>query len=212
MRHPYAAFVSLLLLAALALPDAALAQSRATGRPPPAAPPPAVPPPRCITAYGQTVCGYDCSAVNGEVRCASTPYGACIATDQHVTCWDPAPQLAWATNGRLQQARCVRNTNGVACGYACVTAYDDARCSATPFGACDADQGALVCADPPVPVVLAHQGAPPAMACMRLNGQIACGYHCVSANGEVRCASTPNGICQVTNSHVVCWDPSYPTY
>ena len=28
---------------------------------------------RCVTGYGQTVCGYDCTVAFGQVRCARTP-------------------------------------------------------------------------------------------------------------------------------------------
>jgi len=38
-------------------------------------------------------------------------------------------------------------------------------------------------------------------------GTTQCGYHCVAAFGQVRCASSPMGACLAAYGNVVCWDP-----
>jgi hypothetical protein len=57
-----------------------------TGRP--------LPRPRCVVYDGQIACGYNCETRNGEVACAQTPAGKCIAEHGEVRCFDPpAPVL-----------------------------------------------------------------------------------------------------------------------
>jgi hypothetical protein len=43
--------------------------------------------------------------------------------------------------------------------------------------------------------------------CKTASGLTACGYHCVAASGQVKCAQTPGGICTAQNGVVTCWDP-----
>jgi len=62
-------------------------QQRATPRA--AAPATSWPEPTCRSAYGETACGYHCTAAYGQVRCAQTPHGQCKAAYGEVTCWDP---------------------------------------------------------------------------------------------------------------------------
>lgn len=38
-------------------------------------------------------------------------------------------------------------------------------------------------------------------------GERACGYGCISAYGEVRCARTPEGVCTAAADLLACWDP-----
>jgi hypothetical protein len=44
-------------------------------------------------------------------------------------------------------------------------------------------------------------------SCHTSGGAVACGYHCRAELGEVRCAQTPEGICQRLEGQLVCWDP-----
>lgn len=46
-----------------------------------------------------------------------------------------------------------------------------------------------------------------AVDCLTSSNQTACGYHCLGANGEVRCAQTPQGVCAFSSGVLACWDP-----
>ncbi len=43
-------------------------------------------PARCLAAFGDVACGYDCTSGFGEVRCSPRPGGRCEAANGHVTC------------------------------------------------------------------------------------------------------------------------------
>jgi hypothetical protein len=43
--------------------------------------------------------------------------------------------------------------------------------------------------------------------CLTSSGKTACGFHCVSSDGQVRCSQTPEGVCSVASGVVACWDP-----
>jgi hypothetical protein len=102
-------------------------------------------PARCLSAYGTTACGFHCVSAYGEVRCARTATGACLAAYGQVTCWDP-PRSA----RRLRAAgRCLAAYGTIACGYGCAAAYGEVRCAQTPQGTCSASYGQLTCWDPP---------------------------------------------------------------
>jgi hypothetical protein len=46
--------------------------------------------------------------------------------------------------------------------------------------------------------------APPEPACRTAYGQTACGYDCVAAYGQVKCAATPNETCHAAYGQVAC--------
>lgn len=46
---------------------------------------------QCLSAYGETKCGYHCLAAYGEVKCAEWPGGACQAAYGEIACGPPAP-------------------------------------------------------------------------------------------------------------------------
>jgi hypothetical protein len=56
-------------------------------------------------------------------------------------------------------------------------------------------------------VVLVTAGDASAADCLTSEGKTACGFHCVSGEGQVRCAQTPEGVCSVASGVVACWDP-----
>jgi hypothetical protein len=97
---------------------------------------------RCVSAYGVTACGYQCTADYGEVRCARTPAGACLAEYGQVQCWDP-PRY-WRG---MPAAQCTAAYGTIACGYDCVAAYGEVRCAHTPDGVCEAAYGAIQCSE-----------------------------------------------------------------
>jgi hypothetical protein len=43
--------------------------------------------------------------------------------------------------------------------------------------------------------------------CLTSNNQTSCGFSCLAAYGVVRCAQTPDGICEAGGASVTCWDP-----
>jgi len=46
-----------------------------------------------------------------------------------------------------------------------------------------------------------------AVECLTSSGRTACGFHCISAESQVRCAQTPDGVCSTSSGVVACWDP-----
>jgi hypothetical protein len=51
---------------------------------------------------------------------------------------------------------------------------------------------------------------PPSAECKSAYGVTTCGYGCVAAYGEVKCAKTPAGRCQAAYGEITCWDPDGP--
>ncbi|MCA2979976.1 MAG: hypothetical protein INH41_08865 [Myxococcaceae bacterium] len=162
---------------------------------------------QCKTAYGAVVCGFDCVAAYGKVRCATTPAGACEAAYGQVTCFDPP--TGFDASGALVKASCTSAFGVTACGYGCVAAYGQVRCAQTPLGVCRALQGRIECFDPQALGRLGWRA--PAVAvpgeCKNAYGSVVCGYHCVAAYGQVRCARTPLGACHAAYGEVKCFDP-----
>src|SRR5262245_39275451 len=57
-------------------------------------------------------------------------------------------------------------------------------------------------------LTLAHPGPPPGQAeCKSAFGKTACGFSCVAAYGDVKCAQTPEGRCQAAYGEITCFDP-----
>jgi hypothetical protein len=55
-----------------------------------------IPKAECLSAYGETKCGYNCKAAYGEIRCADWPGGVCQAAYGEIVCGPPAP-LNWTS-------------------------------------------------------------------------------------------------------------------
>lgn len=152
----------------------------------------------CESAYGKTVCGYACVAAYGDVQCAAVPWGACEAAYGKVVCGPdggPRPRR-WR---EMPRATCTAAYGDIACGYGCVAAYGVVRCAATPTGHCEAAYGKVTCIDGG-----GRRG--PQATCKSAYGQTACGYDCVAAYGEVRCASSPSGRCVAEYGRITCSD------
>lgn len=161
----------------------------------------------CVTDEHRTVCGYHCIKSDGQLRCAQSPEGVCSATSSVVVCWDPPALLRKIFDKRVPSPSCVTNDGRTACGYHCVSNYGSAQCAQTPFGACRANEGKLVCWDPPARVMLRDKKQTPEASCIAAYGKVACGYHCEANQGVLRCATTPEGLCRRERDTVVCWDP-----
>jgi hypothetical protein len=56
-------------------------------------------------------------------------------------------------------------------------------------------------------LVLGTAGDASATDCLTSSGKTACGFHCVSGEGQVRCSQTVEGVCTVSSDIVACWDP-----
>jgi hypothetical protein len=166
-----------------------------------------IPPPQCVTSFGKTACGYGCRASDGQVRCAQTPQGVCSVGSGIVACWDPPPLVKGVLGVRAPRPSCVTSFGQTACGYECVANYDQVQCAQTPFGACGANEGKVVCWDPPAAVLATRRSMTPDAACVTAFGQVGCGYHCTANFGVVRCAETPDGTCRAERDTVYCWDP-----
>jgi hypothetical protein len=161
----------------------------------------------CLTSEGKTACGFHCMASFGEVRCAQRPDGICFIGAGTVTCWDPPPIVRTALPLRPARPQCVASAGQVACGFECIVNYDRVACAQTPLGACKANEGRLVCWDPPGQVIAAQGARTPLVTCISNYGKVACGYGCIATFGVVRCAKTPGGFCRAERDQVFCWDP-----
>ncbi len=167
--------------------------------------------PTCRTALQRRVCGYHCvTDASAEVACANTEAGSCSAESGHAYCWDPSPILAAIWPGALPPSRCVALSDRVACGWHCLSDRPNVACAQTPAGICFDDQGSITCWDPPLALVHELHGDVPTPECRENGRRVACGYHCVSALGEVRCAQTPQGVCHSDLAGLHCWDPTLP--
>jgi hypothetical protein len=47
----------------------------------------------------------------------------------------------------------------------------------------------------------------PDPTCLYSGSKMACGYGCKASDDQVRCAQTPQGVCNVGSGIVACWDP-----
>lgn len=50
-----------------------------------------IPKAQCVSAYGETKCGYSCVAAYGDIRCADWAGGSCKAAYGEIVCGPPAP-------------------------------------------------------------------------------------------------------------------------
>jgi hypothetical protein len=162
---------------------------------------------QCVHAFGKTACGYACKVSDSQVRCAQTPQGVCSVGSGIVACWDPPPLLRTVFGGQLPRPTCITSSGQTACGYQCVSNYDRVLCAQTPLGACKANEGRLVCWDPPAQVIASRRERTPQASCASAYGKVACGYNCVANHGVVRCSETPDGTCREDFERVFCWDP-----
>lgn len=165
----------------------------------------------CISKWGRTVCGFDCKAKFGRVKCAKTPQGRCTVQHGVVKCWDPQG----ASNQRRpskDKARCLSAYGKTDCGYGCAKAYRTLRCAQTPGARCYKDKGRLRCTDDDAPGWRPPHIDPtplPKANCLSKFGVTKCGYRCIAKHGQVACAQTPAGVCTAGYGRVKCWDPAH---
>lgn len=94
------------------------------------------------------VCGYNCVSAYSQIRCAQTPFGACMGAYNQVVCNDPSPAVLRVTNYSPLRMQCRAANNRIACGYDCRDGYGEVACAATPWGRCVAERGHVTCFDP----------------------------------------------------------------
>src|SRR5690606_21544197 len=105
----------------------------------------AVPESECVSAFGQTACGYHCVVANGGVSCADWPGGSCATAYGQTVCGPPPPpgwQSSWSPS---VQASCIQAYGRIACGFDCVSAYGQVACAQTARGRCAAQGGQIQC-------------------------------------------------------------------
>jgi hypothetical protein len=94
----------------------------------------------------------------------------------------------------------------VACGFSCVAANGELRCARTPGGVCQSHAGRIVCFEPQSAGLPPGTSVPQA-SCTVAGGVMSCGYHCTTAMGVAKCASTPAGACATAGGQIACADP-----
>lgn len=114
----------------------------------------------CKTVYGKTVCGFNCVASYGDIKCSKTPSGSCLASYGSITCGDPS----FKTKEKMS---CEAAYGKIACGYNCVSSYGEIKCSQTPNGNCLAAFGEIKCAEAKNPMA-------PKVQCETSFGEIIC--------------------------------------
>lgn len=102
------------------------------------------------------------------------------------------------------QQECKSAYGTTACGYGCVAAYGEVKCAQQPGGACNAAYGQVSCWEPPQEQRQYGYVATQPSECKSAYGATACGYGCVAAYGEVKCASQPGGVCEAAYGQVTC--------
>jgi hypothetical protein len=106
--------------------------------------------------------------------------------------------------------QCVTEYGKTVCGYSCVARYHQVKCSETPQGICypDSKSESVICWDPPVASRVPAAVGSLQASCITEYGQTVCGYSCKAKAQQVKCAQTPDGICETIGGEVVCWDPA----
>lgn len=155
------------------------------------------PEPSCLTAFGETACGYDCLAAFGQVRCAQVPHGACHAAFGTVACGPGSPDRFSPSD--WPKATCVAAYGKIACGYGCARGFGEVACASTPWGACIAAYGGVTCTpdDPRVIRASLYGSSIPTSTCVAGFRKRACGWSCFTSRGEAVCARTPWDTCQM---------------
>lgn len=100
----------------------------------------------CKSAFGKTACGFHCTAGFGDVDCAETYAGACLAAFGEVRCWDP-PRRYRRLACEMDPAECLAGFGEIACGNGCVAGFGEVRCSPRPGGSCEAANGQVTCSN-----------------------------------------------------------------
>jgi len=143
----------------------------------------------CEAAYGQIACGFDCEAAYGQIRCAQTPNGICVAAYGEVTCFE--------SQAGTQPWSCGSAGGATACGYGCIVYGNQLACAQDPSHSCTVTQaGFVTCGES----AIVEQPE-----CLSAYGQTVCGYGCEAAYGQVAFSSSPRGVRQAAYGQFECF-------
>ncbi len=109
-----------------------------------------VPAPKCLAQDGHIACGYGCVAASGNLACAKTPVGVCLAKDSTAKCFDPPSAAICAFGADIKRPSCVADLGQIVCGYDCKSSSGKVACAQTPRGSCADGAGGVTCFDPPI--------------------------------------------------------------
>ena len=163
-----------------------------------------VPAPTCVTSGGQTACGYGCISNYDRVQCAQTPFGACLANEGKLVCWDPPATVLLARKDKTPSASCIANYGDVACGYHCIANNGQVRCVDTPQGICRSERDSLLCWDPPLETAAAAFNPGSELACIDAPAGRACGFRCLVTRKRSACGTGRDDTCRVEGEEIVC--------
>ncbi|TNF34437.1 MAG: hypothetical protein EP329_07250 [Deltaproteobacteria bacterium] len=152
-----------------------------------------IPKAECVSGHGSVACGWGCVIGSGGPACSPAPGGVCESAYGKTEC-----SAAGAVNGVTPE--CKAAYGEIACGFGCVAAYGEVRCAKYPDGVCAESYGKVVCSDG------GGGRRAPQQECKSAYGKTACGYSCVAAYGDVRCASDPSGRCVAAHGTITCSD------
>jgi hypothetical protein len=159
---------------------------------------------QCVASSGQIACGYHCISNYDRVACAQTPFGACLANEDRLQCWDPSLQVIAARGELTRPASCVANYGKVGCGYNCVANYGQVRCAKTPEGFCRAERDTVFCWDPPATSLGFALDSASERACLAAASGASCGYGCLATAHASACGAVRDDVCRATESEVEC--------
>lgn len=168
---------------------------------------PPAPTAKCLTANGRQACGYSCRASFSDVRCASTPYGACATFNDRVYCFDPPASAIHHPPDEGLRPECKSVAGQSACGFNCLIAKGQVACARTPYGVCREHFNTIKCFDPPEGTIHEFGASIPRPECLTASTAMECGYDCKTDRSEVKCATTPRGRCEKHDNQIECFDP-----
>ena len=162
---------------------------------------------QCLAAAGKTACGHACVAAYGDLQCAAVPWGACLSAYGKIVCGPDRPSVEppgqrWR---QIPRATCLAAAGDIACGWGCVAGPTGPACSPRPGGICTPAYGKVTCSGGGVGDGDGGPGGP-TPECKSAYGKTACGFGCVAAAGDVRCAAHPDGRCVAAYGRVTCSD------
>ena len=106
----------------------------------------------------------------------------------------------FVSSNAFADAECLSAFGETVCGYDCIQAFGEIKCAQTPMGTCVSAFGEITCYDPPRHVTQKAE-------CKTAFGETVCGYHCMVAFGEIKCAQTPECTCTSSFGEITCYDP-----
>ncbi len=143
---------------------------------------------KCLSAYGQTKCGYGCEKAYGKIKCGTHP-----------------------------GMQCVSAYGDIKCGYNCVKAYGKIKCGSRSSYSRKTTEGSYNdyyskserrsknnSYDNYYSKDRETFTARTASKCLSAYGKIKCGYGCVEAYGKIKCGKSPGMQCMAAYGDIKC--------